>query len=112
MNTPNKLNSGDEFRGGVVRAVNAIIDYLKATRIVVDNSTIFANQTPSGMVLSGKKAVPGKGGGKAPEAADICVTTAAPSAGYGTATVDTITAIADGTWEANGSESDALVLMI
>lgn len=60
MNTPNKLNSGDEFRGGVVRAVNAIIDYLKATRIVVDNSTIFANQTPSGMVLSGKKAAPVK----------------------------------------------------
>ncbi len=60
MNIPGKLNSGDEFRGGVVRAVNAIIDYLKATRIVVDNSTIFANQTPSGIVLSGKKAEPGK----------------------------------------------------
>jgi hypothetical protein len=68
MNTPNKLNSGDEFRGGVVRAVNAIIDYLKATRIVVDNSTIFANQTPSGMVLSGKKSVPGKS--KAPSGYD------------------------------------------
>lgn len=112
MNTPSKLNSGDEFRGGVVRTINAIIEYLRATRIVADNRTIFVNQTTAGVMLSGKDSAPGKGGGKAAEAIDICVTVSAPSAGYGTATVDTITAESDGTWSANGSESNALVLMI
>lgn len=91
MNTPSKLNSGDEFRGGVVRAVNAIIDYLKATRIVVDNSTIFANQTPSGMVLSGKKATPGKTVIKTAESAPTLpfTVTASTSGGVNGLTVTT-----------------------
>lgn len=92
MNTPNKLNSGDEFRGGVVRTVNAIIDYLRATRIVADNRTIFANQTPAGVMLSGKTPDSGKGGGKVAAASvgyngPFAVSYAATDSTSGTATI-------------------------
>ena len=50
-NLPVPLRSGDDFRGGVVRTINAIIEYLRQTRLVADNRTTVITQGVAGQVV-------------------------------------------------------------
>lgn len=106
MNIPPKLMSGQNFRSATVRTINAIIDYLHASRIVADNRTIRTDRTPVGQVI---RAIPPpampknktNGGGSAD--LRLCVPTVAPNGGAGAATVAEVTLSADGTWTATAT---------
>lgn len=52
MALPSRLVSGQEFKTGVVRKINEIIEYLKTQRLVSDNKTIRLNECAAGITLS------------------------------------------------------------
>ena len=49
---PSPLKSGDVFKSSAVKAINALIDYIKSHELKGDNRTIRLNQTPSGIMIS------------------------------------------------------------
>jgi hypothetical protein len=49
---PNHIISGMDFKSGVVKTVNALIDYCKSHELRGDNRTIRIDQTASGTMLS------------------------------------------------------------
>lgn len=52
MRLPEKLKSGDDFKGGVFEKINALIDYCKSSEIRGDNRTVRISRTPSGITIS------------------------------------------------------------
>lgn len=52
MKLPEKLKTGDDFKGGVFEKINALIDYCKSSEIRGDNRTVRINRTPSGITIS------------------------------------------------------------
>lgn len=65
---PAKLQSGENFKSAVVRAVNAIIDHLAASRLVGDGRTVRVSQTCGGTQISviAQPVAQGGGGGASP----------------------------------------------
>ena len=62
---PNRLQSGQNFKSGVVNKINAIIEYLKTQRISGDNKTIQVTQNTSGLsihAIGGGTSSPKSGG--------------------------------------------------
>lgn len=67
---PSPLKSGDVFKSSAVKAINALIDYIKSHELKGDNRTIRLNQTPSGIMISAIRPGGGGGYGTAPEPYD------------------------------------------
>ena len=113
MERLNKIDNGEIFGDVIVPRFNAVVDAVNAIgEIHGDNVNITVNEALGFCVEwiappPTPAAAPGDEGG-----AEAGVMTAGPSGGYGSATFQSITVAADGTWTATGTAVTVLVPLL
>jgi len=112
MERLSKISDGDNLFSVIVPRVNALVDAVNELgNLHGDNITIAVDEALGWCIRvldqPTPAAAPGDEGG-----AEAGVMTAGPSGGYGSATFQSITVAADGTWTATGTATTGLVPLL